>query len=45
LAETLDLPQVHLPFLFTAELGPPQLEVLAGALTDGLGAVATTPSP
>ncbi|MGH8973581.1 MAG: ArsA family ATPase [Acidimicrobiia bacterium] len=45
LAESLDLPQVHLPFLFTAELGPPQLEVLAGALTDGLGAVATTPSP
>jgi anion-transporting ArsA/GET3 family ATPase len=45
LAETLDLPQVHLPFLFTAELGPPQLEVLAGALSEGLGAVATTPSP
>ena len=45
LTATLDLPQVHLPFLFTAELGPPQLEVLATALTEGLGAVATTPSP
>ena len=45
LSETLDLPQIHLPFLFTAELGPEQLEVLAGALTEGLGAVATTPTP
>jgi anion-transporting ArsA/GET3 family ATPase len=44
LAEALDLPQVHLPFLFSAELGPPQLEVLAEALVEGLGAVATTPS-
>ncbi|MGH9034794.1 MAG: ArsA family ATPase [Acidimicrobiia bacterium] len=43
LAETLDLPQVHLPFLFTAELGPEELEVLADALARGLGAVATTP--
>jgi anion-transporting ArsA/GET3 family ATPase len=39
---TLELPQVHLPFLFAAELGPPQLEVLAEALTRGLGAVAAT---
>ena len=38
----LDVPRVHLPFLFTAELGPAQLEVLADALTRGLGAVATT---
>jgi anion-transporting ArsA/GET3 family ATPase len=43
LAATLDLPQVHLPFLFTAELGPAGLEVLADALARGLGAVATTP--
>jgi anion-transporting ArsA/GET3 family ATPase len=42
LTATLDLPQVHLPFLFSAELGPAQLEVLADALTRGLGAVATT---
>ncbi len=42
LAATLALPQVHLPFLFTAELGPAEVEVLAGALTSGLGAVATT---
>ncbi len=43
LTTTLDLPQVHLPFLFTAELGPAHLEVLADALAAGLGAVATTP--
>jgi anion-transporting ArsA/GET3 family ATPase len=43
LAASLDLPQVHLPFLFTAELGPAELEVLADALALGLGAVATTP--
>jgi anion-transporting ArsA/GET3 family ATPase len=43
LGATLDLPQVHLPFLFTAELGPAQVEVLADALATGLGAVATTP--
>ncbi|MGH9004503.1 MAG: ArsA family ATPase [Acidimicrobiia bacterium] len=43
LEATLDLPQVRLPFLFSADLGPPQLEVLADALTAGLGAVATAP--
>ena len=42
LAEALDVPQVHLPFLFTAEMGPAQLEVLAGTLTEGLGVVTTT---
>lgn len=42
LAGDLDLPQVHLPFLFTGELGPSELEVLAGALTSGLAAVAPT---
>ena len=35
----LDLPQVRLPFLFTAELGPAELDVLAGAVTEGLEAV------
>lgn len=39
LARRLDLPQVHLPFLFSADPGPGELEVLAGALTDGLRAV------
>ena len=42
LVASLDLPQVHLPFLFTAELGPEQLDILAAALTSGLEAVATT---
>ena len=33
LAAALPLPQLHLPFLFTPELGPPELEVLSQALT------------
>lgn len=32
LAEQLPLPQLQLPFLFGAELGPPELDLLAGAL-------------
>ncbi|MGH9042375.1 MAG: ArsA-related P-loop ATPase [Acidimicrobiia bacterium] len=43
LEATLALPQVRLPFLFTAELGPTELVVLAEAVTEGLEAVATTP--
>ncbi len=39
LAERLDLPQVHLPFLFSADLATKELEVLADALTTGLRAV------
>jgi anion-transporting ArsA/GET3 family ATPase len=31
LAARLPLPQVRLPFLFTAELGPPEIDTLAGA--------------
>jgi anion-transporting ArsA/GET3 family ATPase len=36
----LPLPQLHLPYLFTADLGPDDLEVLASAL---LGAAAALP--
>lgn len=40
LAARLPLPQLRLPFLFTADLGPDDLRVLAGALKDGVGALA-----
>jgi anion-transporting ArsA/GET3 family ATPase len=36
LADQLPLPQLHLPFLFESELGPPELDRLADALLDGL---------
>jgi anion-transporting ArsA/GET3 family ATPase len=39
LAERLPLPQVHLPFLFSAELGPEQVERLSRELVAGIGAV------
>jgi hypothetical protein len=39
LAERLDLPQVVLPFLFSADIGPGELEVLAEALTAGVDAL------
>jgi hypothetical protein len=31
LAGRLPLPQIRLPFVFTAEIGPPEIEVLAAA--------------
>lgn len=34
-----DLPQVVLPFLFSADIGPAELEVLADALTAGVSAL------
>lgn len=34
LAERLPLPQLHLPYLFDAEIGPVQLDLLAEALLD-----------
>lgn len=37
LSEALPLPQIHLPYLFEAELGPPELERLAGTFLDGVG--------
>jgi anion-transporting ArsA/GET3 family ATPase len=40
LERRLPLPQVHLPFVFTAGLGPDEIEVLAGELTGGLAHLA-----
>ena len=37
LAEALPLPQLTLPYLFDAELGPDQLDQLATAILDGIG--------
>jgi anion-transporting ArsA/GET3 family ATPase len=42
LAEALPLPQLHLPFLFTTEVGPPEIDVLADALA---ASIATLPDP
>lgn len=39
LADRLPLPQVRLPFLFHAELGRPELDVLADAFTTGIEAL------
>ena len=39
LADRLDLPQVVLPFLFSSDIGRAELEVLADALTAGVGAL------
>ena len=40
LAERLPLPQLELPFLFTADLGPAELESLAESLRTGIEALA-----
>ena len=39
LADTLPLPQLHLPYLFDSELGPAQIDLLAIALLDGIAAL------
>jgi hypothetical protein len=39
LAERLPLPQIHLPFLFTADLTPADVDVLTGELEAGIGAL------
>ncbi len=36
LGEMLPMPQLHLPFLFSANLGPGHVDVLAAALRDGV---------
>ena len=36
LREQLDLPQLHLPFVFSPELGPAEVESIAAALTDAV---------
>ena len=42
LAEALPLPQVHLPFLFTTEVGPAEIDVLADAFA---ASVSRLPDP
>jgi len=39
LATLLPLPQVELPFLFTAEIGPNEIDLLADALAAGVDAL------
>jgi len=39
LAQALPLPQLHLPFLFTTEVGSPEIGVLAASLADGVRAM------
>src|SRR5437764_2613951 len=41
LAENLDLPQLHLPFLFSPELGPSDIDALAAALSEAVGVFET----
>jgi hypothetical protein len=37
LAQALPLPQLHLPFLFTTEIGPAEIDSLAAVLEDEIG--------
>jgi len=39
LARDLPLPQLRVPFLFTASIGPTELDLLSTALADGVGAL------
>jgi hypothetical protein len=39
LAARLPLPQIELPFLFTADIGPAEVDVLAEAFTRSVGAI------
>jgi anion-transporting ArsA/GET3 family ATPase len=39
LADALPLPQLRLPFLFTTDIGPSEVDVLAGALGDAVRAL------
>jgi cellulose biosynthesis protein BcsQ len=39
LAQMLPLPQIRLPFLFTAGIGPGEIDALAAAFTDGVHAL------
>jgi hypothetical protein len=43
LAARLPLPQIELPFLFTADVGPSEIDVLADALTVGVAAMDPVP--
>jgi anion-transporting ArsA/GET3 family ATPase len=44
LAAALPLPQLHLPFLFSTDLGPTHLERLADATADGIAALTPLPT-
>jgi anion-transporting ArsA/GET3 family ATPase len=44
LEDRLPLPQLHLPFLFTTDIGPAELDQLAGALLAGVGGLAELPT-
>jgi hypothetical protein len=47
LADALPLPQIHLPFLFTTDLRPAEVDVLAAAMASeigGLDSVAADPT-
>jgi anion-transporting ArsA/GET3 family ATPase len=41
LADSLDLPQLRLPYLFSPELGPADIDQLASALAEAIGALET----
>ena len=45
LAERLPLPQLSLPYLFEADLGPAQVELLAQTLLDGIAELAELDRP
>jgi anion-transporting ArsA/GET3 family ATPase len=44
LEDRLPLPQLRLPFLFTTDIGPTELDQLAGALLAGVGELAELPT-
>ena len=44
LAEQLPLPQLRLPYFFTADVGPTEIELLADELVLGIGAMADAPT-
>jgi anion-transporting ArsA/GET3 family ATPase len=44
LGDQLPLPQLRMPFLFSAALGPDEVDLLAHALLDGIGTLAELPS-
>jgi anion-transporting ArsA/GET3 family ATPase len=44
LARLLPLPQIHLPFLFTAGIGPAEIDTLADAFAQGIDALDAVPS-
>jgi Mrp family chromosome partitioning ATPase len=43
LAARLPLPQIELPFLFTADIGPAEVDTLAAAFTAGVDAIESVP--